>query len=87
MKTRGQIEAAIAEATIQFEREFMGRGPLGIRSHLIDDMVVVQLKNVLIPVELRLAQEADSHRGRDLVKQNANGATGAGPTYAREGRP
>ena len=35
MKTRGQIEAAITEAIIQFERGFMGRGSLEARSHLL----------------------------------------------------
>ena len=69
MKTRGQLEAAITKAIIQFEKDFMGRGPLDSRSYVIDDMVLVRLKNALTPVELRLAETEDPRQGRDLIKQ------------------
>ena len=69
MRTKGQLEAEISEAIIKFEKEFMGRGPLEARSHLIDDMVLVRLKSVLTPVEIRLAETEDPRKGRDLIKQ------------------
>ena len=69
MKTRGQLEAAISKAIISFEKEFMGRGPLEARSHLIDDMVLVRLRSVLTPVEMRLAETEEPRQGRDLIKQ------------------
>ena len=69
MKTRGQVEAAISKAIIQFEKDFMGRGPLDARSYVIDDMVLVRLKNALTPVELKLAETEDARQGRDLIKQ------------------
>ena len=69
MRTKGQLEAEISEAIIKFEKEFMGRGSLEARSHLIDDMVLVRLKSVLTPVEIRLAETEDPRKGRDLIKQ------------------
>jgi len=69
MKTKGELEAEISSAIIRFKREFMGRGPQDVRTYLIDDMVVIRLRNVLTPAEQRLAQVADPHRGRDLIKQ------------------
>ena len=69
MRTKGQLEAEISEAIIKFEKEFMGRGPLEARSHLIDDMVLVRLKSVLTPVEIKLAETEDPRKGRDLIKQ------------------
>ena len=43
MKTQGEIEAAICEMMSRFEQEFMGRGPKGIQTHLIGDLLVVRL--------------------------------------------
>jgi uncharacterized protein YbcI len=67
LKTRGQLEEEVSQAVVRFEKEYMGRGPLEVRAHLIDDLVVVRLKNVLTPAELSLTASGD--RGRDLVKQ------------------
>lgn len=68
MKTRGELEAEISQAIIRFEKEYMGRGPLETKTFLLDDLVVVRLKNVLTPAEHKLAQMEDRARGRDLVK-------------------
>jgi uncharacterized protein YbcI len=68
-KTKGQIEAEISEAVIKFEKEFMGRGPLETKSYIIDDMVLVRLKNVLTQAELKLADIHEHKDGRELVKR------------------
>ncbi len=69
MKSKREIEREISQATIRFEKEFMGRGPLEARSYIIDDMVLVRLKNVLTPAELKLTESEESKRGRYLIKQ------------------
>lgn len=66
-KTRGELEAAISRAFIQLEKEYTGRGPLETRSFLIEDMVLVRLKGVLTPSELKLA--GAEQRGAYLIKQ------------------
>ncbi len=68
-KTKGQMEAEISEAVIQFEKEFMGRGPLETKTYIIDDMVLVRLKNVLTQAELKLADMHEHKDGRELVKR------------------
>lgn len=65
-KSKGQIEAEISNALIAFEREHMGRGPVDVRSHLIEDMVLIRLKGILTPAERHLAKDAD---GIQLIKQ------------------
>ncbi|MCK5327596.1 MAG: DUF2294 domain-containing protein, partial [Candidatus Latescibacteria bacterium] len=55
-KTQGQIEAEISEAIINFEKEYMGRGPEETKTYLIDDMVLVRLQGVLTPAEKQLAK-------------------------------
>jgi uncharacterized protein YbcI len=66
MKTKGEIEAEISRAIVQFEIDYMGRGPKEVRTHVIDDMIVVRLKGVLTPAEEQLTKTAD---GSELVKK------------------
>lgn len=66
-KSTGAIEEKVSQAVVRFEKEYMGRGSLEARTYLIDDLVVVRLKNVLTPAELTLTASGD--RGRDLIKQ------------------
>ncbi|MEE4602284.1 MAG: DUF2294 domain-containing protein [Desulfobacteraceae bacterium] len=68
-RSKGQLEAAICEAVIKFEKEFMGRGPLETKAYIIDDIVLVRLKNVLTQAELKLAGVPESKDGRELVKR------------------
>lgn len=68
-KTKGQLEAEITEAIIRFELEFMGRGPLEAKTYLIDDLVLVRLKNVLTLAEYKLSQDEVTGKGRSLIKQ------------------
>lgn len=65
-QTKGQLEAKIAGAVTQFEREHLGRGPHEVRAWIIDDLILVRLKRVLTPAEEKLARDPE---GRRLVKE------------------
>jgi uncharacterized protein YbcI len=65
-KTKGQIEAQISEAVIQFEKEYMGRGPKETKTYILKDIIFIRLKGVLTPAEEQLAKTT---AGADLVKQ------------------
>ena len=54
MKTKGEIEAEISRAMVQFEIDYMGRGPKEATTHIVADMVLVRLKGVLTPAEQQL---------------------------------
>jgi uncharacterized protein YbcI len=69
MNGRGELEANISQAIIQFEKEYMGRGPLEAKTYLIEDMVLVRLKGVLSPAEHKLVEAEEKHHGRELIKQ------------------
>src|SRR5436305_14570810 len=69
MKTRGEVEAAVADGISRFEQEYMGRGPKHIRTHLLGDLLVVRLQGVLTAAEQQLVQSLPAERGRDLLKQ------------------
>ncbi|MBS1808191.1 MAG: DUF2294 domain-containing protein [Acidobacteria bacterium] len=69
MLDQREKEREISKAIIRFEKEFMGRGPLDARTFIIEDMVLVRLKNVLTQAELKLAAANLNNRGRYLIKQ------------------
>jgi len=66
MKTKGEIEAENSRALVQFEIDYMGRGPKEARTYIIEDMLVVRLKGVLTPAEEQLTKTGD---GGELVKK------------------
>ena len=66
MKTKGEIETEISRAIVQFEIDYMGRGPKEARVYIVEDLVVVRLKGVLTPAEEQLTKSID---GKDLVKK------------------
>jgi uncharacterized protein YbcI len=68
MKTQGEIEAAICDGISRFEQEYMGRGPKGIHTHLLDDLLLVRLQGVLTDAEQQLVKSLPAAKGRDLLK-------------------
>lgn len=65
-KTKGQMEAEISNALIQFEKDYMGRGPKESKTYIIDDLVLIRLKGVLTPAEQQLAKNTS---GAELIKK------------------
>jgi uncharacterized protein YbcI len=64
--TKGQLEAKLSEAVSKFELEYMGRGPKLIRTHIINDMIIIRLSGVLSPSEQKLT---DNPQGIELFKK------------------
>ncbi len=64
--TKGQMEAEISNALITFEKEHMGRGPVDVKTYIIQDMVLIRLRGVLTPAEHHLAKD---NEGIHLIKQ------------------
>ena len=64
--SKGQAEAAITKAVVQFERDHMGRGPYDARTWIVQDMILIRLQGVLTPAEEKLAQDTE---GKNLIKQ------------------
>ncbi len=60
------MEAEIGNALIQFEKEYMGRGPQETRAFIVEDLVIVRLKGVLTPAEQQLIKNA---QGIELIKR------------------
>ena len=65
-QTKGQLEAKIATAITQFDREHLGRGPHEVRVWIIQDMILARLQGVLTPAEETLARDPEGH---NLIKE------------------
>jgi len=52
----------------------MGRGPLETKAYIIDDMVLVRMKNVLTPAEMKLSSVTDRKDGRETDQTNTHHA-------------
>jgi uncharacterized protein YbcI len=72
MRTQGEIEAAICECLARFEQDYMGRGPKGIHTYLLGDLLVVRLQGVLTAAEQHLVESLPGEKGRELLKQVRN---------------
>ncbi len=68
-QTKGQLEAKISTAITQFEREHLGHGPRQVRAWIIQDMILVRLKQVLTPAEEKLARDPEGHHLVKAVRQ------------------
>ncbi len=64
--TKGQLEAKLSEAVSKFESEYMGRGPKSIRTHILNDLIIVRLSGILSPSEQKLT---DNPQGIELFKK------------------
>jgi uncharacterized protein YbcI len=69
IKSKGQVEALISEAMIQFEKDYMGRGPTEAKTYLVENLIIIRLQGVLTPAEKQLAQADYADAGRDLIKR------------------
>lgn len=64
-RRQSKAEAAISDALMLFQHEFVGRGPDRIRTRIVEDLVVVRSFGVLTPAEKQLA---NSSEGRRIIK-------------------
>lgn len=79
--SKGKLEDQISKKFMQFEREFLGRGPVNVKTDIIRDMIVVRLERVLTKAEIELSKDLDGiimvksmrskllENGRDYLKQ------------------
>lgn len=56
MKSKGLIESEISKALTQWEKDFLGRGSVSVKTDILRDMIIVNLRGVLAPAELTLCK-------------------------------
>lgn len=57
MKTKkGTYEAEISKAITQWEKDFLGRGSLSVKTDILRDMILVSLQGVLTQAEYKVCE-------------------------------
>ncbi len=86
--TKGELEDKISRALTQWEKEYLGRGPLSVKTDIVRNMIIVLLKGILTPAEKHLATSLDGmlsikriradliESGNDQLKQIMQDITG-----------
>ncbi|MED1420676.1 DUF2294 domain-containing protein [Bacillus smithii] len=63
---KGWIESEISKALTKWEKEYLGRGSISVKTDILRDMIIVSLHGILTPAEYTLC---DSKEGRLSIKQ------------------
>ncbi len=80
-KSKGTIEAEISKALTHWEKNYLGRGSVSVKTDILRDMVIVVLKGILTPAEYSLCQDKD---GLLSVKENRNSLVESGLEELKE---
>jgi uncharacterized protein YbcI len=64
--SKGQVEDEITKKIIQWERDYLGRGPTEAKTDIIRNMAIVTLQGILSPAERILSREK---KGMALIKK------------------
>ncbi|MDG4657251.1 DUF2294 domain-containing protein [Ectobacillus antri] len=54
--TKGEMENTLSKALTQWEKEYLGRGSVLVKTDIVRNMVVVLLKGILTPAEKALTE-------------------------------
>ena len=57
--SKGEMEDQISRALTQWEKEYLGRGSVAVKTDIIRNIILVQLKGILTPAEKNLASTKD----------------------------
>ena len=74
-KSKGDLEAEISNALTHWEKSYLGRGSLSVKSDILRDMIIVTLRGILTPAEYSLCSDKD---GLLSVKKHRNGLVESG---------
>ncbi|MBB5173384.1 DUF2294 domain-containing protein [Texcoconibacillus texcoconensis] len=80
-KTKGSVEAEISKALTHWEKDYLGRGSVSVKSDILRDMIIVSLRGVLTPAEYSLC---DTKEGKFSVKRIRSELVESGVEYLRK---
>lgn len=80
-KSKGAMEAEISKALTHWEKSYLGRGSVSVKSDILRDMIIVILQGILTPAEYSLCQDKD---GLLSVKVNRNSLVESGMEDLKE---
>ena len=79
-KSKGTLEAEISKALTHWEKNYLGRGSVSVKSDILRDMVIVELMGILTPAEYTVCQDKE---GLLSVKEHRNSLVESGLEYLK----
>jgi len=79
-KTKGSLEAEISRALTQWEKDYLGRGSVTVKTDILRDMIIVSLQGILTPAEYSLCE---SNEGKLTVKRTRSDLVESGESELR----
>jgi uncharacterized protein YbcI len=80
-KSKGAIESEISKAITHWEKTYLGRGSISVKSDILRDMIIVSLWGILTPAEYSLCKDKE---GLLSVKKNRNSLVESGLKELKE---
>lgn len=80
-KSKGTLEAEISKTLTHWEKNYLGRGSVSVKTDILRDMVIVVLKGILTPAEYSVCQDKE---GLFSVKTNRNSLVESGVEELKE---
>ncbi|MDN3451441.1 DUF2294 domain-containing protein [Planococcus sp. APC 3906] len=76
--TKGSLEAEISKTLTQWEKDYLGRGSVSVKTDILRDMLVISLSGILTPAEYKLC---DMKEGLLSVKRIRSDLVESGRDY------
>ena len=57
--TKGTLESEISKALTHWEKQYLGRGSVSVKSDILRDMIIVTLRGILTPAEYSVCKDKD----------------------------
>ncbi|MCR6109485.1 DUF2294 domain-containing protein [Bacillus sp. A301a_S52] len=80
-KSKGSIEAEISKVLTQWEKDYLGRGSVSVKTDILRDMIIVSLKGVLTPAEYTLCKTKE---GKSMIKKTRSDLVETGVDILRD---
>ncbi|MCD8508906.1 MAG: DUF2294 domain-containing protein [Bacillus sp. (in: Bacteria)] len=80
-RTKGIMEAEISKALTQWEKDYLGRGSVAVKTDILRDMIIVTLQGILTPAEYSLCKTLE---GKSTVKRTRSDLVETGVPTLRE---
>jgi uncharacterized protein YbcI len=80
-KSKGALEAEISKALTHWEKNYLGRGSVSVKSDILRDMIIVSLRGILTPAEYSVCKDKE---GLLSVKENRNSLVESGVDELKE---
>jgi uncharacterized protein YbcI len=58
-RTKGTLESEISKALTHWEKQYLGRGSVSVKSDILRDMIIINLRGILTPAEYSVCKGKD----------------------------